>query len=248
VSSSNTGASFRVWLILARSVRSYFLSHPFLFAALSVVYTLPSFAVAVIFPLFDLDASPNHIVDTQNYVLFALTDFIFGGMLRANIIKLMVSELAEEKAPLTSVWFSGFINGVKVLGVLCLVGVLSLIGSVLLLIPGWIVAGKLWFAVPAFVVERRGTLDSVRRSWALTKGRTLRAMVLIAIVGIGTQLVLVLPMVFTVPLFFSLGDIGLASGIMMSLGLIITYPFIAIVNSHAYVAAMSDMRELAKPA
>jgi len=57
-----------------------------------------------------------------------------------------------------------------VIGVAILTGLLVGIGTILLIIPGIIVAVMLWVAIPVAVVERPGVTDSLKRSADLTKG------------------------------------------------------------------------------
>jgi hypothetical protein len=80
----------------------------------------------------------------------------------------------------------------------CTLGML--LGFLLLVVPGVIVAMALWVAVPACVVERLGVAASIRRSLELTRGQRWRlllmyvAIVLVSyipsvVIGIGTLLV-----------------------------------------------------------
>ncbi len=64
----------------------------------------------------------------------------------------------------------GFARVVPVIGVSILVGIATGLGAALFLVPGIIVACMLYVAVPACVIEKKGVIESMSRSAALTKG------------------------------------------------------------------------------
>ena len=73
---------------------------------------------------------------------------------------------------------------VPVIGVAFLTGLLVGIGTVLLIIPGIIVAVMLWVAIPVAVVERPGVIESLKRSAELTKGQRWTIFGIVVVIGI----------------------------------------------------------------
>src|SRR5262245_28689894 len=71
-----------------------------------------------------------------------------------------------------------------VIGVALLTGLLVGIGTILLVIPGIIVAVMLWVAIPAAVVERPGVIESLKRSADLTKGYRWSIFGIVIVIGI----------------------------------------------------------------
>jgi membrane-anchored glycerophosphoryl diester phosphodiesterase (GDPDase) len=57
-------------------------------------------------------------------------------------------------------------------------GLLTFFGYMLLIIPGIFVSLKLILVYPALVVERRGGISSMERSWKLTRGSIVKLMIL----------------------------------------------------------------------
>lgn len=65
---------------------------------------------------------------------------------------------------------AGAAKFLPLLGTVLLVGVLTLLGLVALIVGAIYVSVRLWVSAPAVVVEDRGPVDAVRRSWGLVKG------------------------------------------------------------------------------
>lgn len=86
-----------------------------------------------------------------------------------------------------------------VLGVGLVAGLLTILGLIALVIPGFIVMCMLYVAVPAAVIERAGVDASVRRSAALTKGfrwRILGIILLVVLIqfAMGMAVAIAIPM------------------------------------------------------
>jgi len=73
-----------------------------------------------------------------------------------------------------------------VVGVAIVSGIAKLLGLILLIVPGLIVAVMLWVAVPVAVVERPGIMRSLSRSAALTKGNRWPVFGVTLLIGVGT--------------------------------------------------------------
>jgi len=68
-----------------------------------------------------------------------------------------------------------------VLGVGISSAVLVVLGSLLLVVPGLIAMTMVWVATPVAVLERRGVVDSLSRSWELVTGNGLKVFATIVI-------------------------------------------------------------------
>lgn len=75
------------------------------------------------------------------------------------------------------------------IGVSLLVGIIIGIGMILLLVPGVIAACALIAAIPLFLDQSTGVIDSLQRSVELTKGNWLRIFFMLAIFGIPVVIV-----------------------------------------------------------
>ncbi|MEE8526533.1 MAG: hypothetical protein V3T72_21570 [Thermoanaerobaculia bacterium] len=64
----------------------------------------------------------------------------------------------------------GLSRWLPVLWLTILVGLATMVGAILCIIPGVIVSCGLFVAVPALVVERSPALEAMNRSWKLTEG------------------------------------------------------------------------------
>jgi hypothetical protein len=63
-------------------------------------------------------------------------------------------------------------------------GLLTLLGTLLLIVPGIILFCALAAAIPAVVAEAKGPMEAVRRSFALTKGRRFGVFVAFLVMGV----------------------------------------------------------------
>lgn len=119
---------------------------------------------------------------TPNYVLAGREKgFLFGALvaiipiictylLQAALVQGTITDLNGEKANLGAALSTGFGLALPV----CVIAILGLLGmmlgTVLLVVPGIILAVGWSVAVPVKVVERTSIKDSFGRSWDLTKG------------------------------------------------------------------------------
>jgi ribosomal protein L40E len=103
--------------------------------------------------------------------------------------------------------FSGGDCFLPVLGETILVAILTMIGGMMCVIPGLIVAGLMMFTVPLTVERRLGVMDAMRHSYELTKNNmllfTLFALLLQLIVGAGSYACYV-GLLATYPLLFTI--------------------------------------------
>lgn len=71
-----------------------------------------------------------------------------------------------------------------VIGVAFLAGLAVGVGTLLLIVPGIIIAVMLWVAIPVAVVERPGVIESLKRSADLTKGQRWTIFGIVIVIGI----------------------------------------------------------------
>ena len=94
-------------------------------------------------------------------------------------------------------------------GLALLIGLIVAIGFILLVIPGIFALVALSLSAPAFILERIGVTDSMRRSWALVKGDFWRVL---GILLLGLLIVFVIMLVINIPFFIAAGASTLATG------------------------------------
>ncbi len=94
-------------------------------------------------------------------------------------------------------------------GLALLVGIIVMIGFILLLIPGIFALVALSLSAPAFILERVGVTDSMRRSWELVKGDFWRVL---GILLLGLLIVFVIMIVINIPFWIAAGASFVASG------------------------------------
>lgn len=104
----------------------------------------------------------------------------FGGGLLTMVLSIVVMgaitygtfrSLRGERATLGEMLGIGFRRGLPVVGTGFVVWIMIMLGSLLLLVPGIIVAVATCVAVPAAVVERVGVFSAITRSFEITEGR-----------------------------------------------------------------------------
>jgi hypothetical protein len=159
---------FRVGDALSRSFE-IFSRHFGAFLVLALVSNLP-----VLLYLFGLIQG----VFTGNQgTVTGISGFLgFLGSLIANgaILYGVVQRLRNQSFTIGSCLAIGVGVMLPILGVSIVVGVLTMLGMILLIVPGIMVFCACYVAVPACVVERQGVFASLSRSGFLTKGHRWR--------------------------------------------------------------------------
>lgn len=87
-------------------------------------------------------------------------------------------QAARGETPQFGVVFSGMDRFLPVFGTSILVGLAVILGLLALIVPGIILSYGLYFAVYVCVDERRGPVESITRSWAITDGHKANLFVL----------------------------------------------------------------------
>lgn len=96
----------------------------------------------------------------------------------------VVMELQGQRASIGSCIATGMSRFFPVLGVAFVAGICVLVGAILLIIPGLIVACMLYVATPVAVLERPGVMASLSRSSELTKGHRLQIFGVLLLLGL----------------------------------------------------------------
>ncbi len=90
----------------------------------------------------------------------------------------------------------------EVVIIIILMGVGVILGLILLIIPGILLALAWSLAIPIAVIEKQGPLDAIPRSSALTKGSRFRIFVILMLVIVFTYIV---NSIFQLPILFMIG-------------------------------------------
>ncbi len=164
---------FRVGDVLLRGLR--ILAHNFApFGLLALGFTAPPFIYAW--------ASPVAEAVSTGDIAIRLVDVLLTYLLTAALVYGTVRELRGSRASLSESVSRGLCLVFPVIGVAVVAGVATAVGSLLLVIPGLIVASMLWVAVPVAVIERPGVFASLRRSAELTKGKRWQVFAIIVVI------------------------------------------------------------------
>lgn len=149
------------------------------FLASLVIVGIPMFLVSML-PVFMglqgglLDGDTVNSGFLQSYLLVSFGSLavilIAGMILQGAIIYGSVADFNGDKAGFGESVAIGFryFFPLIVLGIIITIGML--LGLLLLIIPGLLIALGWFIAVPILIVEKKGILDSISRSWELTKG------------------------------------------------------------------------------
>jgi hypothetical protein len=106
--------------------------------------------------------------------LGGLVSVVTGAILQASIISGAASDLTGRPVSVGESLRTGLRAFLPLIGLSILLGVALVIGFILLIIPGVLLALAWCVAVPAYVVEQPGVLASFERSAELTRGNRLR--------------------------------------------------------------------------
>lgn len=113
--------------------------------------------------------------------------FVFGNLAVAAISYLTFQDLRQRRRSAIDSMLRGLAVMLPVVGIAIVTALATLLGTLLLVIPGLIVMTVLWVAVPAAVVERLGVSASLKRSADLTRGNRWRVFGIILVIGIASS-------------------------------------------------------------
>jgi uncharacterized membrane protein len=138
-------------------------------------------------------AGALHYVST-----IVVVGFFLGGMIR------MASHQVVGREPRIEDLFSVFDVGLQLLAGAVFYGAATFLGSMLCVIPGFIVSGLLMFTIPLIVIARKPATDAFAESWRVLSSQWLTAavfhLVLSLVAGVGLLFCCV-GILFTGPLY-----------------------------------------------
>ncbi len=189
---------FQIGTVIRRSFLVLFKNFgPFIL--MSLVFMLPSqFQLFLATP--ELGAEPGDAGPADALVPLAAfgVHFLSTSLLSATLVYGTIIQLRGGHASAMESVVKGLGLLVPVIAVSLLAGLITLAGTLLLVIPGILAFTVLWVAVPAAVVERTGIMASLRRSVELTDGyrwRVLGVIAVIILISAVIEIVLVGPLV-----------------------------------------------------
>ena len=162
-------------------------------------------------------------------LLAALVGLLLYQVLTGAITRAIATEVAGQDLGLEQSYRFGFARLGSILVVSILVGLATLLGLILFIIPGIYIAVRLAVSTQALIVEGKRGTEAMRRSWDLVGGHWWHAAFTILIAGLITAVV---NAVITAP--FSAGA-WLVQGIAAAVATIVTLPYGALVGVLLYL-------------
>ena len=162
-------------------------------------------------------------------LLAALVGLLLYQVLTGAITRNIAAEVAGEDLGLEQSYRFGFARLGPILVVSILVGLATLLGLIVFIIPGIYLGVRLAVSTQALVVEGKRGTDAMRRSWDLVGGHWWHAAFTILIAGLITA---VMNAVITAP--FSAGA-WLVQGIAAAVATTVTLPYGALVGVLLYL-------------
>ena len=180
---AGTGGNIDIGHVLSRGFET--IGQNFLaFAGLSVVLGgIPTFASSY---LAGSSTGENFLSWSGGGMLFLaiLVQMVASGLLQMVIVRSSILTLGGRDADVGGSVAAALALLLPLIGLSILTGLVILIGLVLLIVPGIIAYVALIVATPVLVEERRGVIDCMERSAALTKGSRWRIFLLLLILGV----------------------------------------------------------------
>lgn len=109
--------------------------------------------------------------------LLSLIGFVITGPLTAGLYWMMLKVQRDEPVEFTDL-FAGFGEFGRAFGVYALMTIAIVIGIILLIVPGLILAVGLWPAMFLVMDDELGVMDTLRKAWAMTDGHRMQLFVL----------------------------------------------------------------------
>ncbi|MDB5449919.1 MAG: hypothetical protein JWQ52_1047 [Phenylobacterium sp.] len=125
----------------------------------------------------------------RNFQYGGLVSLITGPILQGALIYGAVNDLNGRRASVTDMLGTGLRAFLPLLGISLLYVLAVVFGSVLLVVPGVMIAVAWCVAIPAFVIEQTGLFDAFGRSAELTRGNRWRIFGLFLIYLIATIII-----------------------------------------------------------
>jgi hypothetical protein len=153
-----------------RDGSALFFSRSAFFIAISLLFHLPLIALDLYYPSTSIGARGLPEIVPTNFAISIVANLFTQGVLTAIIIYVVVMELRGRSVSFGDAFSHGLTRTFAAVLTSLVSAVLLGFASLLLLVPGLILAVWFYVAVPASVVERKWPFESLGRSRFLTKG------------------------------------------------------------------------------
>lgn len=174
--------------------------------------------------------------------LTGLLTWVLGTLTTGIAVKHASDNIEKGSAKLDVSLNSALIQLPSLLVAQLVVGILTVIGTLLFLVPGIIIAVMFWLTIPTIIIEQKGAFESLGRSKKLVNNRWLKTFTLLLIIGIILIIVVGVVRVLTMPLSSTYPNIEiLLTSIMSSL----IAPISPIATTYLYYAMTA--REIPPP-
>jgi hypothetical protein len=119
--------------------------------------------------------------DSPLYWVTLIVPWVLGALLQGILVRATVLDLADAEMELAqcTVTALGLVLPIAAISLLVFLG--SMIGLLLLIVPGTMFYIAMIVAIPALIEERAGVLGSMKRSYRLTRGSWLQIFVLLVL-------------------------------------------------------------------
>jgi uncharacterized membrane protein len=163
------------------------------FGVLALIFSLPweiYWDYVTYFGDVDSTDALSSLAEAGEGMALTVVETAFTGLATGAIAYGTFRDLSGEPAGFLICVRRGLALVAPVIAVVLLSSLLTLAGSLAIVIPGLIIYTVLWLVVPVTVVERPGIVDSLRRSRALTKGYRWQIFGVILILGMANGVIL----------------------------------------------------------
>ncbi len=167
--SSSAGSDFRVGDVLSRGF-SILSKNIVPFGVLALIFMSPTLIYNLASGTDPFDPTGAAAGVEFGSIAVNIAQILLTYVLTATLVYGTFQELRGRHTDLGDCVSRGLGVMFPILGVAIVAGLAVIVGSILLIIPGIIVAVMLWVAIPVAVVEKPGVFDSLGRSRELTKG------------------------------------------------------------------------------
>ena len=225
---------------------------PFLIAG--IITGLSTYAIMSSFPLPEVPSAPASYEEILEWFVALLTTMIIVGVLSAlvtwivttpttGIVTKYASDQIEKGTSNLGASLNFTISKLSSLLIAQLIiGILTVIGTLLFFIPGIIISIIFLLTIPAIIVEQKGAFESLGRSRRLVRKRWLKTFALLLIVGIILGTVISIVNLLTLPLNTTYPNISI---LIINIAFSFVAPISPIAITYLYYAMVA--REIPPP-